>query len=172
MGICIALSVAAGYALSHVPNFELITSITFLSGLLLGKIRGVVIGTISMFLFSLFNPLGVPLFPVFIAQIFFMGLSGFAGGMWMTWIRTHPFHSLYIAGLAATGLILTLLYDVGTNVGFALSAGLMSQLFKIIAAGLVFSFIHLVTNTILFATLVPTAAKVMKFGKNDFEATT
>ena len=165
MGISIALAVAAGYALLHVPNFELITSITFLSGLLLGVVRGVFVGAVSMFFFSLFHPLGVPLIPVLIAQILFMALSGFAGGIWRKWIRTHAFHYLYIAGFALTGFLLTLLYDVGTNVAFALSSGLMSQVLKIIAAGLVFSLLHLGTNTILFATLVPTAVKVMKVDK-------
>ena len=165
VGICIALAVAAGFALLHVPNLELITTISFVSGLLLGSGRGTIVGAFSMFLFSFFNPLGIPFPPVLIAQVVFMGVAGFVGGMWRGWLRRYAFRPIYIGGLAGTGLILTLLYDVGTNVGFALSAGLMSQLVKIIAGGIVFSTIHLVTNTALFATLVPTMVKVMKIDK-------
>ena len=167
IGICIALAVAVGYALHHIPNFELITSTTFLSGFLLGSVRGAFVGTVSMFLFSLFHPYGVPLIPVFIAQILFTGLSGFVGGIWRSWIQTHPPHTLYTAGLAVTGLLLTLLYDVGTNTGIALSTGRLSEVFHFIAGGLVFSFIHLVTNTVLFATLVPTAVRVMEIDKKE-----
>ena len=167
VGLCIALAVAAGYAFLHIPNVELITSITFLSGLLLGCLRGALVGTASMILFSLFNPMGVPFVPVLIAQVLFMGLTGFVGGVWTRWIRTYTFRLLSVAGFAGTGFVLTLLYDVGTNTGFALSSGLMSQLFHIIAAGVVFSLIHLVTNTILFATLVPTVVKVMKIDKKE-----
>lgn len=162
MGIGIALAVAAGFAFLHVPNLELITTISFLSGLLLGSGRGTFVGAFSMCLFSFFNPLGIPFPPVLIAQVLFMGVAGFAGGMWRRWIRRYAFRPLFIGGLAGTGLILTLLYDVGTNVGFALSAGLMSQLLKIIAGGIVFSFIHVMTNTALFATLIPTVVKVMR----------
>ncbi|UCE19218.1 MAG: ECF transporter S component [Gemmatimonadota bacterium] len=162
LGICIALTVAAGFALLHVPNFELITSLTFLSGLFLGSARGTLVGAVSMFLFSFFNPLGVPFIPVLMAQVLFMGVAGFAGGIWRRWVRKSTFCPLNIAGLAGTGLILTLLYDVGTNVGFALSAGFMSQWLKIVAAGVVFSSIHLVTNTALFGTLVPALVRVMK----------
>ena len=122
-----------------------------------------------MFLFSFFNPLGIPFPPVLIAQVLFMGVAGFVGGMWRGWIRRYAFRPVYIGGLAGTGLILTLLYDVGTNVGFALSAGLMSQVLTIIAAGVVFSFIHLVTNTILFGTLIPAIVKVMKIDKEKNE---
>jgi uncharacterized membrane protein len=165
VGICIALTVAAGFALLHVPNVELITSLAFLSGLLLGSARGTSVGAVSMFLFSFFNPLGVPFIPVLIAQVLFMGVAGFVGGMWRRWMPKDTLCPLFIVGLAGTGLILTLLYDVGTNVGFALSAGLMSQWMKIVAAGVVFSSIHLVTNTALFATLVPTLVKVMKIGR-------
>ena len=165
VGICIALAVAGGFALLHVPNCELVTTISFVSGLLLGSARGTCVGALSMLLFSLFNPLGIPFPPVLIAQVLFMGVAGFVGGVWGKWIRRYTFRPLFIGGLAGTGLILTLLYDVGTNVGFALSAGLMSQVLKIIAGGIVFSFIHLVTNTVLFAILVPTMVKVMKIEK-------
>lgn len=171
IGICIALAVAAGYALLHVPNVELITSVSFLSGLVLGSLRGALVGTVSMFLYSLFNPLGIPFIPVLIAQVLFMGLAGFVGGLWRMWVRSQIIHPVMIAGLAGTGLILTLFYDVGTNVGFALSAGLMSQVFKIIGAGIAFSFIHLVTNTLLFATLIPATLKVLKIDKVNTERT-
>jgi uncharacterized membrane protein len=167
IGICIALAVAAGYALIHVPNVELITSISFLSGLLLGSFSGALVGTVSMLLYSLFNPLGVPFIPVLIAQVLFMGLAGFVGGLWRIWMRRLTLRPVMIVGLAGTGLTLTFLYDVGTNVGFALSAGLMSQVVRIIIAGIAFSFIHLVSNTLLFAILIPAVMKVLKIDEGD-----
>ena len=161
-GICIALAVAAGYALLQIPNVELITTISFLAGLFLGSARGLLVGSLSMLIFSLFNPLGVPFIPVLMAQVVFMGLAGFTGGLWKPGIRRSKPHLLTIAGLAGTGLLLTLLYDVGTNAGFALSAGLMAQIVQIVGAGIAFSVIHLVTNTLFFATLVPAVIAAMK----------
>ena len=161
-GMCIALAVASGYALLHVPNVELITSITFLSGYSLGCARGCAVGAASMFLFSLFNPLGAPFIPVFIAQILFMSVAGLAGGIWRRWTEGRASRILSLVGLAGCGLLLTLFYDVGTNLGFALGAGLVSQALGVIGAGLVFSLIHLVSNTILFATLVPVAARMIR----------
>lgn len=166
MGMCIALAVASGYAFLHVPNVELVTSISFLSGYFLGRIRGCLVGAMSMFLFSLFNPLGVPFIPVFIAQVVFMGLAGFAGGMWKRWTEARSFRMIFLMGLAGSGLLLTLLYDAGTNLGFALGAGLFSQTLGIIGAGLVFSLVHVISNTVLFATLVPVAVKMMQAGRN------
>lgn len=63
--------------------------------------------------------------------------------------------------LALIGFSLTLVYDIGTNLGFAVAFGLISKLPEIVVAGLIFSAVHLVANTIFFAFLIPPVVRVV-----------
>ena len=111
-----AATVAVGIALAGVPNGELMTLMTFIAGYLLGPGRGAVVGGAAIALHSLFNPLGVALPPLFVAQIFSFVLIGLCGGWLGPRIGAMPRAvSLLVCGLA--GATLTLIYDMLTNVG-------------------------------------------------------
>jgi hypothetical protein len=147
----VALAVALGFALVHVPNVELVTLVVFASGYLLGVRRGLIVGLCSMGLFTTFNPLGVPVLPVALAQVSCMGICGWIGGASRRWLDS----GTLLAKLVLLGLVSTLLYDLGTNTAMAISFGLTSKLISVLMAGLAFSFLHLVSNTVIFALAGP-----------------
>ena len=144
----IALAVALGYLLAAVPNVEAISAVSFFSGYLLGAATGALVGGVSILLFSVLNPLG-PSFPlVLAAQVLMMALIGMCGDSWRRLVT--------IAGraefLAATfGAVLTLAYGVVADYGFAVSMGRWKDPFPVIAAGLPFSVVHIVSNGLIFA---------------------
>jgi len=152
----VALAVALGFALVHVPNVELVTLVTFLSGYLLGSRQGFFIGLLSMGLFTTFNPMGVPVAPVAMAQVTSMAVIGLVGGIVKGWVKK----GLAWAKLALLGLACTFFYDLTTNAAMAVSFGLISKLFSVLAAGLAFSVLHMVSNLLIFAAIGPFLVKI------------
>ena len=82
MGILIALAIALKLPILSIPNVEFLTFVIFSSGFLLGAIEGALAGVIAMSIYTtLITPYGLPPLPIACAQIFSMGLIGFAGGL-------------------------------------------------------------------------------------------
>ena len=159
MGIFIALAIALNLALLGVPNVELILFVVFSSGYLLGVIEGGVVGTLAMFIYSVFNPYGMPPPPILIAQVISTGLIGISGGIVarLGWLSQAKIVNFLIIGVV--GLILTFVYDLLTNLAVAYMAG---QLLPILIAGMLFSLVHIISNTIIFTVLSPVIYKVKK----------
>jgi len=130
--VFIACAVSIGFVLSAIPNLELMTSIIFLSGYILGSVCGLFIGFFSAVLWSSLNPWGSGLaYPsLFAAQILGFTLIGFSGGV----IRliVNPLRiglrSLMIFGVS--GFIVTAFYDVITNLGSILLSGFDYNMMK------------------------------------------
>jgi hypothetical protein len=53
--------------------------------------------------------------------------------------------------MALCGLLAAFFYDLVTNLIMAVSLGLIGQLAKVLIAGLTFSFLHMISNTVIFA---------------------
>jgi hypothetical protein len=161
----IALGVAVGYLLAAVPNVEGVSAVSFFSGYLLGGASGSVVGAVSMLLFSAFNPLGPPVLPVLCAQVVVTGLIGVSGDLWRR-LASHVDRAEILAG--AFGAVLTLGYSVLTDYGFAVSIGRWRDPLPVIAAGLPFSVLHIVSNALIFAGVG--AFVIRKYGRNVEEA--
>ncbi len=151
MGFFVALALALGFALAHIPNVELIMLTIFLSGCFLGKFKGMLVGSVAMALFSFFNPLGPAVMPVAGAQVIGMGLVGFGGGVMGK--RIGRVRSILAKGalLAGGGFFLTFFYDLLTNLAFALAFGLRREWYVVVVGGLTFSLVHMVSNLLIFA---------------------
>jgi hypothetical protein len=147
MAVLIALALALGYILAAVPNVEGISVVSFVSGYLLGAGSGAVVGALSMLLFSLFNPLGPPVPAVLAAQVLVMTLIGSAGHLWRALGLAFGRPELVAMGL---GACLTFVYSVAADYGFAVSIGRWKEPLPVIAAGLPFSVLHMVSNTLIF----------------------
>jgi len=157
--IFIALAVAGGMALIQIPNVEVITVTIFLSGFLLGVPAGIAVGAGAEFLYSFFNPYGVALPPLLIAQVFSMALAGAAGGVLR---RVHPGQVPHPAVLGVLGLMLTASFDLMTTYAGAWMIGQQSLGFlALLLAGFSFYATHLLTNTLIFALVLPILVRRM-----------
>ena len=153
----IALTVAVGYALISVPNIELVTATIFVAGYLLGPSRGIIVGALAEFLFSLTHPLGPSAPPLLVAQVISMAVVGCVGGLAGRWQHIPGNVIVRILIFAGLGFFLTLMFDVLTTLSFAIFLSGLSVP-KIIATftfGSFFYTIHLVVNTLIFALIVP-----------------
>lgn len=157
-----ATAVAFGYSLAQFPNIELISATVFVAGYVLGMKVGILVGAAAMFLYSMFNPYGIAFPPVLLAQVASMAVTGFAGGLFASQrVRRTVWKASLTTGL--TGLVLTAVFDFATTVATVLAVlwgGDANQAF-LPALAATFSFgagfyaLHLVSNTLIFALLVP-----------------
>jgi len=145
--VLIALAVALGFGMIHVPNVELITLIVFISGHLLGPRIGLAVGAVAMGLFTTLNPMGMPVLPLALTQVAAMALIGLLGGGTRLWIG----RGRSWTRMALCGLLATLFYDLITNLVMAVSLGMIGQLARVLIAGLTFSLLHMISNTVIFA---------------------
>jgi len=161
-GIFIALILGVGYALAFVPNVELVTTMIFLAGVLMGLKRGLLVGILGEFLFSALNPMGSGLLfpPMLIAQIAAMTVVCLTGALLRNYILNWKTSLSNIILIGVIGLLLTLFYDILVSAAYPLSAGFkLRETVATIIAGLAFSIIHLISNTAVFIVLVPVTAQ-------------
>jgi uncharacterized membrane protein len=142
-----ALAVALGMLLSAIPNLEAVSAVSFFSGFLLGWRGGGLVGGISMMILSLMNPLGPAPPPVLMAQIAGMASVGACGHLWRKLAVRYGKPGLLAIAL---GCVLTLLYDLVTNYGVAVSIGRWQDPLPVIISGAPLSVLHIASNGMIF----------------------
>jgi len=150
-----ALAVGMGYLFILVPNVEMITATVFIAGSIMGPLHGALIGLAAELIYSAFNPFGMAIPPLLIAQVLCFALIGFVGGIvGSRAMRSTP---LRFCVLGLCGFLLTLFYDVATTLSFALyTAGTdVQKLASTFALGITFYAVHSLGNTLIFVTVVP-----------------
>jgi energy-coupling factor transport system substrate-specific component len=159
MGVLVALAIVLKLPILTIPNVEFITFIIFCSGYLLGMTEGVIVGVISMTIYTtLITPYGPPPLPIAVAQITSMALIGFGGGLVSKFAltsfsqKTHSRPVIAIFVIGVSGLVLTLIYDLFTNLA---SAFVMGQFWPVMIAGIPFALVHIASNVIIFVVLSP-----------------
>jgi hypothetical protein len=167
------LALASGFALLSIPNVELITLSVFCAGVFLGVRRGVLVGLLSMLLFTSFNPYGVAPAPLALAQMAAMTLVGAVGGCEGGWLtarlgRARPRHP--VAGLVVlvlSGMVLTVVYDLATTVAMAAmltrSGGI--GFWTLVITGSAFSVLHIVSNGFIFGVVGGGAVRALAVWK-------
>lgn len=131
-----------------IPNVETFSLALFLSGLFLGKANGTATAAIAGIIFIFFNPNGPqPVLLVGIAQLVGFLLFGFAGGVLRPLILHRENSGRSTLLLILAGALLTLWYDLSTNLAFA---ALLGPFWPTLIGGLGFSLMHLVSNTVIF----------------------
>jgi hypothetical protein len=160
-----ATSIALSYALYWLPNIELTSLMIFLSGFALGSRNGIVVGLITELVFSNFNPLGPAPPAILLAQVCCMMLIGAVGGVAARFSDQGSTRFRSSLKMGAIGLYLTLLYDLVTDLGFALSFPVGNDLVLTYVTYLVlgspFMIVHVFSNTLLFGTIGPSASHYM-----------
>src|SRR5262249_44595989 len=139
VAVLAALVAALGFLLTgviHIPNVELVSLASFVSGALVGPLRGAAAAAIGMALYSGMNPYGVAPPPTYLSQVMGMATFGAVGGVIGPRIAApggRRWRSVTVAG--GLGLVLTLFYDGLTNLGTALSVGAGRDPWPILVAG-------------------------------------
>jgi hypothetical protein len=152
-----AAAIAASYVRPVALNVEPISLIVFLSGFALGVQLGAVTGIISMTVYSTFNPLGPAPIPILLAQVGCTALFGVVGGLLG---RSHNGEKSRIVSslkMGALGLYLTLVYDLVTNLGFAIAL-YNGDYGLALMTGSYFMAIHVLSNTLFFGIAGPVAS--------------
>jgi hypothetical protein len=129
---------------------------TFLVGILYGSLVGGFFGGFVMFVNGFLSPWGFAGF-IMPFQIVGMAIIGFAGGTYKRYVvGVHP--AQVSAEVAVLGAFLTLLYDIITNVGFAVQLTTLGEiqwhiaLIGVFSMGAPFSLVHIISNIALFGS--------------------
>jgi len=133
-----------------IPNFEVLSLVVFFSGVLLGARDGVLVGVLTMLVYSLLNPYG-PVHPlVTLAQVAGEALVGLAGGGFAA--AAWPARSLAFraATLAVAGALVTAVYDLLTNLATGV---LLGRIGITLIGGVPFALWHIAINAALFAVV-------------------
>ena len=161
-----ALSIVSGYMLVMLPNIEVFTLMIFLSGFILGKRDGAIIGLMSAFIFGFFNPLGSSMIDLFLfsVQLIYYTSVGFIGGLTCKFLEKKdffkPLEDIYIGKVlllfGILGAVMTFTYDIfSTLAGAIFLFGNLESFLTIYALGLPYTMVHLIFNILGFIFLLP-----------------
>jgi len=165
-----ALAIVLGYALAYIPNIEVFTLMIFLSGFIMSKKEGAIIGLLSASIFTFFNPLGPSPPPLFIYQLIHYSLTGLSGGLTKNFMQNRTFfkpkEDLYVYQVmvifGVIGGILTFLFDILSTLfgGFTVSTTI-DYFIATYLFGIVFTTVHLIGNILVFVFLLPGLIQVI-----------
>lgn len=160
MGLFVALGLSLGFTFLYIPNVEMITATVFIAGYLMGIKEGMIVGFLTETLYSIFNPLGTAALPLLIAQVVSMAFTGYLGGLLGSGKQPTNSLSLYYIRFGLAGLISTVIFAVLTTFSFLILMGLsFRELVGSFIYGLGFYTMHIVSNTLIFITIVPILLK-------------
>lgn len=132
------------------PNVEFTSLICFLTGFVFGVFSGALVGALTMFINGFLSPYGFAGTVIMLFQVVGMALIGLAGGVYRKLLggnfnpgRQLKFEVCFLASF------LTLVYDVITNVGFAIQFNI--NIIGALFAGAWLAVIHNISNVILFS---------------------
>ena len=152
-----ATAVGLGFIFLVVPNIEFISVTIFLSGLYLGAKYGALVGGVSIMIYSILNPMGSGLafLPLLIGQITSMIIIGLFGS-YLSFFLKKVKSKIRILTSGLAGFTSTFIYDFTTTISFPLSVGYnLNEIIIYGMSGLIFTGMHLISNTIIFMIVVP-----------------
>jgi hypothetical protein len=134
---------------AYIPNFELVSPIVFLSGVLFGLRTGTLVGILTYFLFGVLNPLGMSPLPLLIAQVLTGIVIGLSGGFCHKkgWNKAHIILPL--------GILITLISDILTSSSGFLFFPTKKSFFAYIIIGLPFVIWHVFTQSLIYGFVLP-----------------
>ncbi|MEM1540422.1 MAG: hypothetical protein QXJ07_03455 [Candidatus Bathyarchaeia archaeon] len=165
--LCLAIQISP-----RPPNVEFTSLFTFLTGFIFGSIIGGLFGAFVMLINGFLSPWGfaglnMPF------QMAGMALIGLAGGFYRRFAYER-FSAEFCVELAVLGAFLTVLYDLITNLGYAIFQTITGVPFNValliaLAYGTPFSIIHVVSNAAVFGVtffpIIKAANKMLMVSK-------
>jgi hypothetical protein len=159
VSVCIAFQLAP-----RPPNVEITSLTVFLAGAVFGVFFGVGLGVLVLLINGFVSPWGFAglILPF---QVIGIAIVGLGAGLYR-FSRGGSYDSASYAETAVLGAFLTLVYDIVTNLGFAVIIGNgRPDLFTVIGvlvAGAIFSAIHVVSNAVIFGLVFVPISKAIK----------
>ncbi|MEM3673597.1 MAG: hypothetical protein QW468_05195 [Candidatus Bathyarchaeia archaeon] len=154
IAVLTALSIGTNYAMISLYNVKLMDFIVFVGGFCFGPLAGAMIGVTSWVVYGSLNPLGFS-FPVWLSTMFSEAIYGIAGAFVKRSLNSDGFDGfrnervplcLFFAFL---GVLLTLIYDLITNIVFGYVSG-WNILFAIVVGFVPFGVLHMASNALFF----------------------
>ena len=147
----VALGIVTNYVLAGVPNLVLMDFIVFLGGFCFGPVVGASVGILTWAVYGVINPYGfIP--QVWLATMFSESLYGIVGGLLGKNLASinldeHRLRSGILFG--SFGFILTLSYDIITNIVYALTFGvpILVSFLTLVP----FAIVHELSNVAIFS---------------------
>lgn len=160
----VALAIVLGYMLAYIPNIELFTLTIFLSGFILGKRDGIIVGFFSSLIFCFFNPIGASPLPLLTFQLFHYSLTGFLGALTRDYLKRKSFFKpdedmfvlpvMVLFGLM--GALITIHFQIFASMVDVLSFfGTIDGFIPYFLTGIVFTVTHIIGNTLGFIFILP-----------------
>ncbi|MFX1327401.1 MAG: hypothetical protein ACFE91_04570 [Promethearchaeota archaeon] len=159
-----ALAIVLGYLLVYIPNIELFTLMIFLSGFILGKRDGMIVGFLSSFIFCYFNPFGSSPLPLLAFQLIHYSITGLLGALTRKLIEKKKLFTLngdfynipVMALFGITGALITSNFQIISSIIHVLSfLGTLNEFIPYFLTGIVFTAIHIIGNTLGFVFILP-----------------
>ncbi|MFX0034997.1 MAG: hypothetical protein ACFE9I_05065 [Candidatus Hermodarchaeota archaeon] len=159
-----ALAIVLGYLLAYVPNIELFTLMIFLSGFILGKRDGMIVGFLSSFIFCYFNPFGSSPLPLLAFQLTHYSITGLLGALTRNLIEKKnlftlngDFYNIPVMVLfGIIGALITSNFQIIASLIHVLSfLGTLNEFIPYFLTGIVFTGIHIIGNTLEFIFILP-----------------
>jgi len=159
-----ALSIVLGYLLAYIPNVELFTLTIFLSGFILGKRDGMIVGFLSSLIFCFFNPLGASPLPLLAFQLTHYSLTGLLGALTNDVLKKRSFFTfdedlykvpvMVIFGIL--GAIITISFQVFSSlVNVFTFYDSIEEFLPYFVIGIPFTITHIIGNTLGFIFILP-----------------
>lgn len=159
-----ALAIVLGYLLASIPNIELFTLTIFLSGYILGKRDGMIVGFLGSFIFCFFNPLGASPLPLLTFQLTHYSITGLLGALTNDLLKNmktvkldddlYKIHIIFIFGII--GAIITISFQIFSSLVNVLSYyGTLDEFLPYFLIGIGFTTIHIIGNTLGFIFILP-----------------
>ncbi len=158
-----ALAIVLGYLLAPFLNIELFTLTIFLSGFILGKRDGMIVGFLSSLIFCFFNPFGA-LLPLLAFQLIHYSLTGLFGAITNELLRKRSFFKvdddLYVFPVmfifGTLGAMITISFQFFISlVDVLYRFGTMDEFVPYIIIGIPATITHIIGNTLGFIFILP-----------------
>lgn len=148
--VIVAACIGSNYALIGIANFKVMDLLVFVSGFVFGPLIGASVGALTWVVYGVLNPYGfIP--QIWIATMLSETIYGVMGGLLARRVSSTDLlnnRMVLRALFGAAGFLLTFLYDLVTNVAFALTFSI--PIIAAIIAGAPLAIIHEVCNMLLF----------------------
>ena len=168
IAIFTALSVVLGYLMAFIPNLEVFTMMIFLSGFIMSKKEGAIIGLLSASIFTFFHPLGPPPLALFVYLLIHYSTTGVLGGLAKDFLRKKeyfkPTEDLYVFRImflfGFLGAVITFVFDILSTLFFTVSITL-DYFVALYLSAIVYTIVHLIGNILGFIFLLPGLIQVI-----------